>query len=77
MTTAPVLIVGAGPAGLVTAITLARQNVATLLVERRVTTSPFPRATGISTRTMELLRRTIAVRSAPHRARVVAWPATR
>jgi putative polyketide hydroxylase len=56
MTTTPVLIVGAGPAGLVTAITLARQGIATLLVERRATTSPFPRATGISTRTMELIR---------------------
>jgi putative polyketide hydroxylase len=56
MTTTPVLIVGAGPAGLVTAITLAQQGIATLLVERRATTSPFPRATGISTRTMELIR---------------------
>jgi putative polyketide hydroxylase len=56
MTTTPVLIVGAGPAGLVAAITLARQGIASLLVERRPSTSPFPRATGISTRSMELFR---------------------
>src|SRR5215212_4809267 len=52
----PVFIVGAGPAGLVAAITLARQGIASLLVERRPDTSPFPRATAISTRTMELIR---------------------
>jgi 2-polyprenyl-6-methoxyphenol hydroxylase-like FAD-dependent oxidoreductase len=53
---APVLIVGAGPAGLVAAITLARYGVGSLLVERRSGTSTLPRATAISTRTMELLR---------------------
>ena len=31
----PVLIAGAGPAGLTTAVTLARQGVESLLVERR------------------------------------------
>ena len=36
ITETPVLIVGAGPAGLTTAITLAHQGVASLLVERRV-----------------------------------------
>jgi putative polyketide hydroxylase len=51
-----VLIVGAGPAGLVAAVTLARHGVASVLVEKRAGLSPFPRATGISTRTMELLR---------------------
>jgi putative polyketide hydroxylase len=56
MTTTPVLIVGAGPAGLAAAITLARLDVATLLVERRIGPSPIPRATGISTRSMELFR---------------------
>lgn len=55
-TTSPVLIVGAGPAGLIAAITLARQGIASLLVERRAGTSPFPRATGVSTRTMEIIR---------------------
>jgi putative polyketide hydroxylase len=52
----PVLIVGAGPAGLVTAVTLARNGIATLLVERIPGLSPLPRATAVSTRTMELLR---------------------
>lgn len=52
----PVLVAGAGPAGLVTAITLARLGVQVLVVERRAELSPFPRATGISTRSMELIR---------------------
>ena len=52
----PVVIVGAGPAGLVTAVTLARQGIASLLVERNPGLSPLPWATAVSTRTMELLR---------------------
>lgn len=52
----PVLVVGAGPAGLTTAIALARQGVECLLVERRRELSTLPRATVISTRSMELLR---------------------
>jgi putative polyketide hydroxylase len=52
----PVVIVGAGPAGLVTAVTLARHGVASLLVEGHPGLSPLPRATAVSTRTMELLR---------------------
>jgi putative polyketide hydroxylase len=52
----PVVIVGAGPAGLVAAVTLARQGVASLLLERNPGLSPLPRATAVSTRTMELLR---------------------
>lgn len=52
----PVLVVGAGPAGLTAATTLARMGVNTLLIERRTSVSTVPRATGISTRTMELMR---------------------
>src|SRR5919199_4629878 len=52
----PVLIAGAGPAGLMTAITLANQGVECLLVEQRPRLSAHPRATGVTTRTMELLR---------------------
>jgi putative polyketide hydroxylase len=52
----PVLVVGGGPAGLVTAITLARHGVECLLIERREELSDEPRATSISLRSMELLR---------------------
>lgn len=52
----PVLIVGAGPAGLTAATTLARYGVESLLVEKRERPSTVPRATAISTATMELLR---------------------
>jgi len=55
-TSCDVLVVGAGPAGLTAAITLARFGVDVLLVERHPGTSPFPKATGVSTRTMELFR---------------------
>ena len=52
----PVLIVGAGPAGLVTGIGLARHGVRSILVERHPSTSIFPRATGVSVRSMEIFR---------------------
>jgi 2-polyprenyl-6-methoxyphenol hydroxylase-like FAD-dependent oxidoreductase len=52
----PVLIVGAGPAGLSTSIMLSRLSVPSLLVERHAGTSIHPKAMGISLRTMELLR---------------------
>src|SRR5262245_39486499 len=52
-----VLVVGAGPAGLVTSLVLARQGVRSTLVERHPGTSIHPRASGISTRSMEIFRR--------------------
>jgi putative polyketide hydroxylase len=52
----PVLIAGAGPAGLTTAIALARHGVESMLVERRPVLSGLPRAVSVSTRTMELMR---------------------
>lgn len=52
----PVLIAGAGPAGLAAAATLALHGVSSLVVERRSGPSTHPRATTVSTRTMELVR---------------------
>jgi 2-polyprenyl-6-methoxyphenol hydroxylase-like FAD-dependent oxidoreductase len=51
-----ILIIGAGPAGLATAISAARSGARVLLVERHPATSIFPRATAVSTRTMEIFR---------------------
>ncbi len=53
---AQVLIVGAGPAGLVAGITLARYGIAVLVVEKRDEISTLTRALVISTRSMEILR---------------------
>ncbi|AHH96843.1 Tetracenomycin polyketide synthesis hydroxylase tcmG [Kutzneria albida DSM 43870] len=50
-----VLVVGAGLAGLASAMFLAQRGVEVLLVERRSGTSLFPRAVGQNQRTMELL----------------------
>jgi putative polyketide hydroxylase len=52
----PVLIVGAGPAGLTAAAALAHHGIDFLLVERRPQLSSLPRATVVSTRSMEIFR---------------------
>ena len=52
----PVAVVGAGPAGLVAAITLARAGIKTLVVNRPAAVFSHPRATVVSLRAMELFR---------------------
>jgi 2-polyprenyl-6-methoxyphenol hydroxylase-like FAD-dependent oxidoreductase len=52
----PVLIVGAGPTGLVASILLSRFGVPSLTVERHPGTSIYPRAIAINTRSMEIFR---------------------
>ncbi|MGW0934170.1 FAD-dependent monooxygenase [Streptomyces sp. NPDC002666] len=52
----PVLVVGGGSVGLLTAALLTHHGVPTVLVERRSGPSVHPRATGIGPRTVEVLR---------------------
>lgn len=52
----PVVIVGAGPAGLTAAVTLGRAGVDCLVVDRHAAPAPLPKATVVSTRSMELFR---------------------
>ena len=52
----PALVVGAGVAGMAVATTLAQYGVRSLVVERRQEPSTLPRATVVSTRSMELVR---------------------
>ena len=51
-----VLVVGAGPSGLTTAISAARHGAAVLLIEKHAGLSQFPKATGVRPRIMEILR---------------------
>ena len=51
-----VLVVGAGPSGLTTAISAARHGASVLVVDRHRGTSVFPKATGVRPRSMEILR---------------------
>src|SRR5271170_3667618 len=52
----PVLIVGAGLAGLSAALLLGWRGIPSLLVERRASTLRHPRARSINSRSMEALR---------------------
>ena len=52
-----VLVVGAGPAGLVAGITLARYGISVLVIDKRDGVPALSRALVISTRGMELMRR--------------------
>src|SRR5690349_947603 len=56
LSTVDVLVVGAGPAGLTTAISAARCGAQVLLVERHPGTTRYPRAIGVDVRTMEIFR---------------------
>jgi 2-polyprenyl-6-methoxyphenol hydroxylase-like FAD-dependent oxidoreductase len=56
MTEVPVLIVGAGPAGLTCSLLLSRHGVESLLVDKRIAGSPLPRARGVHARAMEIMR---------------------
>jgi putative polyketide hydroxylase len=52
----PVLIVGAGFAGLTAALLLSYRGIACRVIERRATTTHHPKAHGINLRSLELLR---------------------
>lgn len=56
VTRVSVLVAGAGPAGLVTAITLAKYHIDVLVVEKREELSSLSRSLIVSTRGMEILR---------------------
>ena len=51
-----VVVVGAGAAGLMATIAMARPAWTSCSLERRPSGSPLPRATVLSLRTMEMLR---------------------
>jgi putative polyketide hydroxylase len=53
---AEVIVIGAGPVGLVSALQLGRAGIKTLVLERRGTFSVHPKAAGIHARTMEIYR---------------------
>jgi putative polyketide hydroxylase len=50
------LVVGAGPSGLATAIAATRAGAQVLVIDRHDGTTSFPKATGVRPRTMEILR---------------------
>lgn len=67
---APVLIVGGGPVGLVTSLLLSELGIANIVFERHQGTSIHPKAVGLNQRTIEILhsvglREQIAAAAAP------------
>jgi putative polyketide hydroxylase len=74
--TCEVLVAGAGPGGLVAAITLARYGIDVVLIDKRSTPSGLSRSLVMSTRGMELMRRfglEQAVRSGAADVKIRAW----
>ena len=53
---APVMIVGAGPVGILSAILLARQGLASVVVERRASRSLAPKAHALNPRSLEICK---------------------
>src|SRR5262245_27449782 len=54
---AAVIIIGAGPCGLVLAIELGRRGVRTIVLDEKTSPAPFPQANATQARTMEHYRR--------------------
>lgn len=50
----PVLIIGAGPAGQLSALSLARQGIASQIIDRRSAISTAPKAHAVNARTLEI-----------------------
>ena len=57
MKSTDVLIVGAGPFGLMLAIELGRRNIRALVIDKKQTTAVNPQANATQARTMEYFRR--------------------
>ena len=55
MISTPVLIIGAGPSGMVSALLLAKNGIPSVLVEKRAIPGKHPKAHEISGRTLEIL----------------------
>ena len=56
MTSAPVVVVGAGPTGVTTALALAVQGVRTVVLERRTEVHPLPRAVHLDDEAVRVLQ---------------------
>ena len=69
----PILISGAGPAGLAAAIELARRGVEVLVVDRRPSPQAFRGRRTISTRSMELIRSWASRTASRRRRSAVEW----
>ena len=74
----PVLIVGAGAAGLATSALLAKHGVSSLLVEKRREIFIYPKARNLSFRSLEILRGLgLGDRSTPSPTEFPTWWSSR